>query len=160
MCGIVDKMKILLTLFLVACQQERIFPVTHITVSSVDVTWKPIYTQLQSDLKALGDDILRDGPDGLAIVVDGPLAAMNNARGIYQPEHKRIVLMPLETWVDYGDKQIYLTAPFAMVVLAHEVGHAMGLAHSATGLMSVKDADLTQCIDRAAECLIEALDGR
>lgn len=149
----------LLAFLLIACGPERIYPPNHIDIRSVDETWKTVYQQLQGDLVVLGQNILRDSKEGLVIQVDEQVVE-REARAVYQPALKRIAVMPLETWVEYRNSSIYLEKPFATVVLAHEVGHAMGLAHSATGLMSVKDADLTQCIDRAAECLIEALDGR
>ena len=65
-----------------------------------------------------------------------------------------VTVMPPGEWVN-GRR---LTPEAVGVIVAHEIGHALGLPHTALGLMRA-EVDGT-CIGREAECLREALDGR
>lgn len=71
--------------------------------------------------------------------------------GFYDPSSREVVLTSREWRTKFAGHNSYENT------LAHELGHAMGLAHSATGLMR-EDGD-PACNGKEGACLYAALHG-
>lgn len=148
-------MRVLL-LLLIACGSPQL------QVANVDPAWEPVFLKLQADLKELGYETLINDPSGIAVLVDAQRVvevSAEYAMGFWDPEHREVVLPPIGEWITYPNNQQWMLAPtYSDVLLAHELGHAMGLHHTVTGLMAPGASP--ECIGRAAECLLEALTSR
>lgn len=82
-------------------------------------------------------------------------ATGTRAAGMYIPipGGGRIVVPPPN--VLSPDSKVRYSATSVNNILAHEIGHALGLKHSSTGIMTpVNDVD---CLRREAKCLVAAL---
>lgn len=146
--------------FLVACGLS-------VNVRSVDPAIEPVAASLLADLALAYPGLVTADPEreGIAIVVDyeRTVSSLTTTRGgaTWFPSESTI-LMPVPG-IRYNylieDKRQILVLSYGSVkmFLAHELGHALGLGHSATGLMH-PNGDYS-CVGKEATCLVEALSG-
>lgn len=124
------------------------------------------FEELRAELAAeAGYDVLQPTGGGVWIVADAQRIAARsqetggNSGGFWNPALREIVLPPPdEPLVIKGGEPFVPTKAYYAVLMAHEIGHAMGLAtieHDDAGLMSATLP--SECIGRAAVCLLDAL---
>lgn len=149
----------------VACGQQ-------LQVESVDAGQRANFDNLVAGLDALGYEGLiveAKTEKAVSIVTDTARIQERNAEkestdatafAFYSYVEKKIVMAETGAWLKTpnGKSELNLTEQAAEVVLAHELGHALGLDHTETGLMQPGIA--IGCLDRAAECLVEALQAK
>ncbi len=131
-------------------------------VGAVSPSVTPAFERLRAELAAeSGYDILVPAADGVWIVADAKRIAARsqetggNSGGFWNPNMREIVLPPPDAELRVADVTFMPSEEYYAVLLAHEIGHAMGLPHTSSGLMSATmDRD---CIGAAALCLLDAL---
>lgn len=147
-------MRVLVIAFLLSACGQRVVYVGHVD------------PELEADLAALMDDapdlIVRASGGGIRIE-SGTSALVAHYESTGEPviglcDNALITVAPAdEAIVTSPGWSVRLRAEDVRIVLAHEIGHAMGLHHSETGLMHAGVA--VECRGREAECLREALGG-
>lgn len=156
-------MKAVVLLMLASCAEQRAWE-THvvITIDSID---RPLYRTtedllLEAEIEAQATLFARGkNGDGYRIIQDTNFIAAQAARDgstVGTTTQDQRVVVP-ETGVAYqgfGGKWVSLPPEKLKDVLAHELGHAMGLVHTDHGLMQSNN---WSCIGKEAKCLVEAL---
>lgn len=142
---------------------------TQLQVESVDAGQRASFDNVVAGLDALGYAGLiveAKTEKAVSIVTDTVRVQERNeakadneatALAFYSYTENKIVMVETGVWVSSvnGRGEISVNTRTANVILAHELGHALGLDHTETGLMQPNIA--IGCLDRAAECLVEAL---
>lgn len=132
-------MRCAVLLFLACCGRP-----TQIAFASVDPAWR-------ADL-----DALAEGLGGLVSVGEGPYVLVAERQ-------------PDKTWGGHAQGFVLSILPYEEIgakfgptmrrtVLAHELGHLLGLQHAHHGIM--RASPTSECIGREAECVLEALNER
>lgn len=162
---LVEIVPVILPLLLIACGPQ-------LRVKSVDEAQRATFDKLVADLDTLGFDGLiaqAATEDAFSIVTDTARIQERNAKkaadeagamAFISYEEKTLVMAEVGEWLlmPDGKTEMSLSAQSAEIVMAHELGHAFGLDHTETGLMQPGMA--IGCLDRAAECLVEALQAK
>ncbi len=145
---------------LAACGQPQL---SHLDVKSVTPNVQAHYNVIAAELDTLGYGYIMThtrGATGVVIVGDTSFIAELNktepSTGIFYVATNTIYL-PLagERFKTFEGNMFALSGPGVTVVLAHEIGHAFGLAHSDHGLMT--PGINLDCINTPGACLVAAL---
>jgi hypothetical protein len=151
-------MRLSLPLIFIACGP----PPPTVVIGSVEATIVNLVDELAAEVNAAAPyEVVLRAPTGISIQTSTTLSAQvpdddYQAVGLWEPGEKRISVVPPDIWVEQdGGSKALTPTPVVKLILAHELGHAMGLKHTHDGLMT-KVVNV-KCLDRAAECLVEAL---
>ncbi len=144
-------------------------PYPHFEASSVEYSLLGAFGELQAEVNALAQHAListGDGPDSYDLIQDMNtftqyLSERNVPKtllGVCQHAPHTILIIPADVKITIdADESAYIPRKRIKSILAHEIGHAMGLKHTSSGLM---DPIMTsECVGREAQCLLSALRG-
>ncbi len=144
-----------LALLAVACCAPR----PLVLVSSVEDSIYDAFTSLRSELHALaGFEVAALVPeDGFAIEQNLLFDGRDGLFGLCLIRQRRIIIAPANVWIRLDARNAFrITERSAKYILAHELGHAMGLAHAPTGIMTATGED-ADCVGNEALCLHDDL---
>ncbi len=147
-------MKFIFLVMLSCCGQAKVLFVVHHVDEELMADFDHLRNGLLDVMEVKFDD------SGVDIVIDS-LAIQEridsgvDTTGFYDGSHK-IFIPDIAVPLHYpGVSNFTLSAAGRRVVMAHEIGHALGLHHSDHGLMTISINGF--CIDKEAECLRNAL---
>lgn len=152
-------MRAALFVALAACQPS-------IAIEAVDVDAEHVVAQLVDDAKHDGSQVVRLDRPGVTVIVDSAAIAEHNVD--FSSCAVGLELNGVITLAGVGDfvpcigelvsAEVAISSAGQKLVLAHELGHAAGLADTTTGgLMTHGDHS---CLHRETECLAAALAAR
>jgi hypothetical protein len=138
---------------------------TTVGIEKVDAEAREPLDQLIADLRALGRwDVVGYAKPGISVRVDAAFISQYNqeqkscADALYDRVQRVATISSQHEWTAcyQGTTHVKLSLLGQKAALAHELGHAAGLEHSTSGIMSPDGG--RECIYHIAECLIIALD--
>ncbi len=136
-----------------ACGQQKTLTAT------ADEAMAPLFSELLGEVNTMaGREVLVRGEGGYKIEQD---ASVFPEIGICFRDKKTIGIMPYAAHDQIVDPAnvhgIYFPVGAIKYIMAHEIGHAMGLEHTVSGLMAPRLTDAT-CMGTEAKCLLAALE--
>jgi hypothetical protein len=135
----------------------------RLAIEAADDEARQLAAELLEEMQAAGSSALAFDRPGLTVIADSAELSRYNERtngcasGVHFPA-ERLILVASDDWYtcigENASSVVLLTKETRRMVLAHELGHAAGFAHSDAGLMKPTDHS---CLKRAGACLAELL---
>lgn len=150
---------IFISIFLICCSDEKVILISNIDTKA-QLSFDFINNELNDRYK---ENLFLKNDSGVSIVVDSVRLGIekdNKERhgiGIFLSNSREIILPDPSQFVIYNDGNMFLVnEEYLKVILAHELAHSVGIEHSKL-IRLMNEVPSVDCIDKVAECLLEAI---